>query len=182
MQQWMKDQKIGKKLIISFTVVIAGMLLISIVAAISLTLIKSKVEFFYNTPYQNTKAQLIMRRDTQSIMKNLLWVCTTTDLTKREQLLAEIDEDMADQAEQYSEKTDEGMKLEAKEAKEQEELRQEEASFDVAEISEEGKHQVEMADTSSSVPAELSQNVTYDKSGEAVEAVAETKENIDVSV
>ena len=46
MQQWMKDQKIGKKLIISFTVVIAGMLLISIVAAISLTLIKSKVEFF----------------------------------------------------------------------------------------------------------------------------------------
>lgn len=39
-----------------------------------------------------------------------------------------------------------------------------------------------MADTSSSVPAELSQNVTYDKSGEAVEAVAETKENIDVSV
>lgn len=102
MQQWMKDQKIGKKLIISFTVVIAGMLLISIVAAISLTLIKSKVEFFYNTPYQNTKAQLIMRRDTQSIMKNLLWVCTTTDLTKREQLLAEIDEDMADQAEQIN--------------------------------------------------------------------------------
>ena len=115
--------------------------------------------------------------------------------------------EMADQAEQYSEKTDEGMKLEAKEAKEQEELRQEElikarkaereeqenrikegegkqkeASFDVAEISEEGKHQVEMADTSSSVPAELSQNVTYDKSGEAVEAVAETKENIDVRV
>ena len=102
MQQWMKDQKIGKKLIISFTVVIAGMLLISIVAAISLTLIKSKVEFFYNTPYQNTKAQLIMRRDTQSIMKNLLWVCTTTDLTKREQLLAEIDEDMADQTEQIN--------------------------------------------------------------------------------
>ena len=34
--------------------------------------------------------------------------------------------EMADQAEQYSEKTDEGMKLEAKEAKEQEELRQEE--------------------------------------------------------
>ena len=102
MQQWMKDQKIGKKLIISFTVVIAGMLLISIVAAISLTLIKSKVEFFYNTPYQNTKAQLIMRRDTQSIMKNLLWVCTTTDLTKREQLLAEIDEDMADQADRKS--------------------------------------------------------------------------------
>ena len=102
MQQWMKDQKIGKKLIISFTVVIAGMLLISIVAAISITLIKSKVEFFYNTPYQNTKAQLIMRRDTQSIMKNLLWVCTTTDLTKREQLLAEIDEDMADQAEQIN--------------------------------------------------------------------------------
>ncbi len=43
-----------------------------------------------------------MRRDTQSIMKNLLWVCTTTDLTKREQLLAEIDEDMADQAEQIN--------------------------------------------------------------------------------
>lgn len=114
---------------------------------------------------------------------------------------------MADQAEQYSEKTDKGMKLEAKEAKEQEKLRQEElikarkaereeqekrlregegnqpeASFDVAEISEEGKYQAEMADTSSSAPTEVSQNVTYDKSGVAVEIVAETGESVDVSV
>ena len=79
--------------------------------------------------------------------------------------------EMADQAEQYSEKTDEGMKLEAKEAKEQEELRQEElikarkaereeqekrlkgegagseaSSFDSVEISPEGKSQVGAAE------------------------------------
>lgn len=102
MQRWMKDQKIGKKLITSFTIVITGMLLISIVSVISLTLIRSKVEFFYNTPYENTKAQLTMRRDTQSIMKNLLWACTTTDMEKRKQLLEEIETDVEDQTKQIN--------------------------------------------------------------------------------
>ncbi|MCI8982260.1 MAG: hypothetical protein HFG78_07615 [Hungatella sp.] len=114
---------------------------------------------------------------------------------------------MTEQAEGYSKKTDEGMKLDAKEAKEQEKLRQEElikarreereklekqlqegegktgdASFDSAEISEEGKHQVEAEKTSSSAPADSSQDVAYDKSGEAVEPVLESGENIDVVV
>ena len=114
---------------------------------------------------------------------------------------------LAEQAGEYSEKTSQGMKLDAKEAKEQEKLRQEElikarreereklekqlqegegktgdASFDSAEISEEGKHQVEAEKTSSSAPADSSQDVAYDKSGEAVEPVLESGENIDVVV
>lgn len=115
--------------------------------------------------------------------------------------------DMTDQAEGYSKKTDEGMKLDAKEAKEQEKLRQEElikarreereklekqlqegegkpadASFDSVEISEEGKYQAEATQPSSSAAADSPESGVYDKSGETVEPVSEPGENVDVSV
>ncbi len=110
---------------------------------------------------------------------------------------------MTDQAEAYGEKTSKGMELDAEEAKKQEELRQEEwiqarrkereelekkvkegeeasgeAGLDSVEISGEGKYQAEMAAPS----ADNAPDVVYDKSGEAVEAAAETGENINVSV
>ena len=101
------------------------------------------------------------------------------------------------------------MKLDAKEAKEQEKLRQEElikarkeereklekqlqegdgkgteteVSSDSVEISEEGKHQAEMAGTSSSAPVDSSGEAVYDPSGETAEPEARTGENVDVSV
>ncbi len=115
--------------------------------------------------------------------------------------------EMTEQAEGYSEKTSQGMKLDAREAKEQEKLRQEElirarkeereklekqlqegdgketeVSSDSVEISEEGKHQAEMAGTSSPAPVESSGEAVYDPSGETVEPSAVTGENVDVIV
>ncbi len=117
--------------------------------------------------------------------------------------------EMTEQAEGYSEKTSQGMKLDAREAKEQEKLRQEElikarkeereklekqlqegdgkgteteVSSDSVEISEEGKDQAEMAGTSSSAPVDSSGEAVYDPSGETAEPEARTGENVDVSV
>ena len=114
---------------------------------------------------------------------------------------------LKEQAEQYGEKASQGMKLDAKEAREQENLRQEqliqarkeereeqekqiaarsdgtkESESDSAEISEEGKL---LAETAGQVPAgsvEGRQDVTYGRSGEMAEAVQETGEYVDVSV
>lgn len=110
-----------------------------------------------------------------------------------------------DQAESYGEKARQGMKLDAREAKKQEKLRQEElmkarkeereeqekrteaegenrtdTSFDSVEISEEGKYQAKLADTSSLVPADISESTGYHESGEAADSAAETGTYVDV--
>jgi hypothetical protein len=113
---------------------------------------------------------------------------------------------LVDQADQYSEKTSEGMKLDAKEAREQEALRQKELTearkkereeqekqireggvkqegpdFDSAEISREGKIQSETTGLPSPVSPNSSQNMGYDKSGETAELAAETGAALNVS-
>ena len=117
---------------------------------------------------------------------------------------------LTEQAGEYSQKSSEGMKLDAQEAKKKEEERQEElirarqkereelekrieekkqgetkepeSSFDSAEISEEGKQQAEAAVQDSSASTNHTQDVTYDKSKEAAEAVEAIGENVNVSV
>lgn len=114
--------------------------------------------------------------------------------------------EMTEQAGAYSEKTSQGMKLDAKEAKEQEKLRQEEqikeqkekreeqqgsiesskeptkgAAFDSVEISEEGKkNQTETADLPASAPVDSSPNTVYDPSGEIAAQQAAVGENVDI--
>lgn len=121
---------------------------------------------------------------------------------------------LTEQAEEYSKTSAEGMKLDAKEAKKEEELRQEEliqarkeereelekrieaerqgetaktenGSFDSVEISETGKLKTQTSGQDSSLSvegAEGTQHAGYDKSGEAVDAVSPTGENVNISV
>ena len=117
--------------------------------------------------------------------------------------------EMTEQAEGYSEKTSQGMKLDAREAKEQEKLRQEElikarkeereklekqlqegdgkgteteVSSDSVEISEEGKNQAEQSAPVSLDPTADTQNIVYDKFGETMEPAQEIGENVNLSV
>ena len=111
---------------------------------------------------------------------------------------------LREQAEEYGEKASQGMKADAQEAKEKEKLQQEEliqarkeeraeqekrieaggkqeASYDSAEFSEEGKFQAEMA-AAASGSVDSMENMVYDKTGEAVEAAQQTGEAVNVSV
>ena len=114
---------------------------------------------------------------------------------------------MMDEADQYSEKASQGMKLDAEKAKEQEKLRQEElvkarkeeqeelekrleegAKTDSVEISPEGKAQAaETGKADAAKPASPDSegtvpDTTYDSSGVPVEAVQAAGENVDVRV
>ena len=106
--------------------------------------------------------------------------------------------EVKEQAEGYSEKTSDGMKLDAREAKKEEKLRQEEliearkaereeqkkreeSGFDSVKISEEGKSQAEMAGSSAPEAIDSSKSAAYDKSGVSVEPAAEPGKNVDVS-
>lgn len=115
--------------------------------------------------------------------------------------------EMKAQADEYGQKASQGMKLDAKEAKEQEKLRQEEliearreeqkaqreqteegtgktadSGFDSVKISEEGKA---LSQEEARMPAgngEGTDDVTYDQSGGYVETAEGVGENVDVSV
>lgn len=111
---------------------------------------------------------------------------------------------LAEQADQYSEKTGQGMKLDAREAKEKEKKREEEliqarkeereqleeqTSFDTAQISEEGKIQAAHKNAASETEEPVSSesmgeavDLAYSQEGEAVEPGPETGENVDVRV
>lgn len=110
--------------------------------------------------------------------------------------------ELKDQAEDYTKKAHKGMEEDAKEAKKQEELRQEQlaeairqerqeqekrlrgeeqgesGSFDSVEISQEGKIQPE---TGGYETADACEDVIYDQSGENVELGTKTGEYVDVS-
>lgn len=114
---------------------------------------------------------------------------------------------LKEQAEDYGEKASQGMKLEAKEWKEQEKLQREkliearkeeqktlekqnqknaakteESDFDSAKISsQEGKDLAQMAGQTPAVSMESIGDVTYGKSGTAAEAVQEAGENVNVT-
>ncbi len=112
--------------------------------------------------------------------------------------------EVKEQAEGYSEKTSDGMKLDAREAKKEEKLRQEELiearkeerkemekriesgegreegpDFDSAEISEEGKCQGEAAGAPSGETGDISPDTGYDPSGTALEPAAKTGTYVD---
>lgn len=115
---------------------------------------------------------------------------------------------LTEQAGAYSEKTSQGMKLDAEEAKKQEELRQEKLEetkkaeaqaqkkpteaesgaeeqaktpeYDSAEISEEGRYQAELSGQISSNPAAMPENITYNQSGELAVAAQEAGNTVDI--
>lgn len=112
---------------------------------------------------------------------------------------------LTEQAADYGEKASEGMKLDAREAKEKEKLqqkelvearikereeqekrieakRQEDADPDTVEISEEGRAQVEMSGSAVPASADSVPAVGYDEPGGAVKMALEIGDNVDVSV
>ncbi len=109
------------------------------------------------------------------------------------------------QADEYSKKTKQGMKLDVEEASEKEKLQQEKliearreerkelekkiesekqenTDLDSAEISEEGKNQAEQSAPVSLDPTADTQNIVYDKFGETMEPAQEIGENVNLSV
>lgn len=112
---------------------------------------------------------------------------------------------LREQAEDYSEKASQGMKIEAKEEKEKEKKLQEDlteerirereeqkkqleegiqknSSQDIIEISEAGKSQAGTAGPDASSSMNQGPDVVYDSSGEAVETAGEAGFYVDVSV
>ncbi len=84
--------KIGKKLSLSFTLVILCFVICLIISIFGLYSSGSKMTYFYSTPYQNHVEALECSVDIQNIIKNLLLLSTTEDTAEGQRINDEIEQ------------------------------------------------------------------------------------------
>ncbi|MFW5672121.1 MAG: methyl-accepting chemotaxis protein [Acetivibrio ethanolgignens] len=99
-QDRLRQYKTEKKLRVSFGIMIVIIILLGSISIFDFLYLSGKMNYFYKTPYVNSNAQLQFRRDTQSIMKNILWAMVEEDKGRRDSLLKTAKEDMESQKEQ----------------------------------------------------------------------------------
>lgn len=83
----MKDLKISKKFLVTFSSIL-GLLAVMILATIiSLTNIRSNFNYFYERPFKISNEVLTMRRNIQAAAKNVMYAMVTNDLGKSQQYI-----------------------------------------------------------------------------------------------
>lgn len=75
----LKNMKIGKRLMLSFSLIIVVFIISSAVSAFSVYSVSKSLSKFYNGPFQVVKTSFDMRRAIQSAERSILWSCTTED-------------------------------------------------------------------------------------------------------
>lgn len=75
----LKNMKIGKRLMLSFFLIIVVFIISSAVSAFSVYSVSRSLSKFYNGPFQVVKTSFDMRRAIQSAERSILWSCTTED-------------------------------------------------------------------------------------------------------
>lgn len=84
MSKHLKNLKVGKKLQLTFVIIIAVFVIALVTAIIGINVINGELDIFYNKPYVNSTLQMEIRKDTQVVQRYVLWAMTTADekLTK----------------------------------------------------------------------------------------------------
>lgn len=98
MKKKFSNFKISKKLSLVLMSIIVCFVICITIAIVGLFSVGNNLKYFYTTPFTNNNAQLMLRRDVQSAMKNLLWLCTQDDGERAKEIHAELESDIADQA------------------------------------------------------------------------------------
>jgi len=89
----LKNVKVKKKIMIALVSILVCLIVLVVYGISStLTLVK-QIDKFYEKPYQNSKLQLEIRKDANSLMKNVLWAVATDDLQLTAQYLDEAQAD-----------------------------------------------------------------------------------------
>lgn len=98
----MKNLKIGKKLGITFAIIVAIVVVISAVSIAGLMNALNKYQSFYKGPYQITNYAMDMRRSIQAYAKSVGYSMMTSDTQKTEEYLKQGDEYIASLMEGHS--------------------------------------------------------------------------------
>ena len=90
----MKNLKIGKKLLLTFGIIIILLLTTIIISVIGFINISKDFTYFYNKPYTITNKTMDMRRTIQSAVKNIGYTIMTNDKEEKFNFAEQINKDM----------------------------------------------------------------------------------------
>lgn len=96
-QERLRQYKTERKLRVSFGIMIVIIVILGAISIFDFLYLSNRINYFYSVPYENSNAQLQLRRDTQSIMKNILWAMVEGDEETKASLLSDAEEDMESQ-------------------------------------------------------------------------------------
>lgn len=85
MRKILHNMKIGKKLQLTFAIIIAILAVAVITSVTCISMINSKMSAFYNGPYVNNVLQMEIRKDLQYVGRQILWAMTTDDLAETQE-------------------------------------------------------------------------------------------------
>lgn len=77
LEERLSNDKIERKIKVALSTILAALIVLGVLSLVGISLMTSDMRNFYNKSYQETEAQLSMRKDINSLMKNLLWACTS---------------------------------------------------------------------------------------------------------
>lgn len=93
MKNYLKKISMRKKILTALISILVCMIILVVYGIGSTSTLAGQIDSFYEKPYQNSKLQLEIRKDINSLMKNVLWAAATDD----PELVAEyLDEAQAD--------------------------------------------------------------------------------------
>lgn len=96
-QERLRHYKTERKLRVSFGIMTIIIVILGAISIFDFLYLANRINYFYSVPYENSHAQLQLRRDTQSIMKNILWAMVEADEGMKASLLSDAEEDMESQ-------------------------------------------------------------------------------------
>lgn len=101
LKSYLRNASVKKKILTALVSILVCLIILVVYAiGATLTLVR-QIDSFYEKPYQNSKLQLEIRKDVNSLMKNVLWAAATEDQTLKAQYLEEAQADADDIYECY---------------------------------------------------------------------------------
>lgn len=91
LKEKLKNLKVGEKLKKSYNTIIVAVIVMGVAALIGMILINLRVKSFKDEAFTNMQIQLEIKGDIQEIAKDVLWCTATTDKTKVEEKIVEIE-------------------------------------------------------------------------------------------
>lgn len=97
----LRNAKMKQKFWLALGSILVQVVILGIVCIVGLSLVVNNTRTFYHEDYMCNSTQHSMRKNVNSLMKNILWACTMEDAAQREVYLAEADADAAKLQEEF---------------------------------------------------------------------------------
>ncbi len=93
LKNYLKNAKVKKKIMTALVSILVCLIVLVVYSIVSTMMLVNQIDKFYEKPYQNSTLQMEIRKDANSLMKNVLWAVATDDLQLTAQYLDEAQAD-----------------------------------------------------------------------------------------